>query len=163
MKLVQAIALDRPREVTTKYGQRLVIDCMARDTGEKITLWRPSDDDYSKKFIVRDMPITVAIDAKGKFSLVENPDHLKLGQPLPDEPVPVKPVHSCNHVIEKPSESEQSTLNPNQKREIAQYIQEMAKLYGFCLTQADSLGVEGEDKRAIATTLYLSAQKKFSL
>ena len=161
MKLVQAIALDRPREVTTKYGQRLVIDAMARDTGEKITLWRPSDDDYSKKFIVRDMPITVAIDAKGKFSLVENPDHLKLGQPLPESPVPVKPVY--NHVIEKTNENDQSTLNPNQKREIASYIQDMAKLYGFCLNQAESLGVEGEDRRAIATTLYLSAQKKFAL
>ena len=164
MKLVQAIALDRPREVTTKYGQRLVIDCMARDTGEKITLWRPSDDDYSKKFIVRDMPITVAIDAKGKFSLVENPDHLKLGQPLPAEPVPVKPVHTYNHKIDNSSESDQSSLSPNQKREIANYVQEMAKLYKYCLDQVDAtIGVEGEDKRAIATTLYLSAQKKFSL
>jgi hypothetical protein len=166
MKLISAIALDRPREVSTKYGQRLVIDCMARDTGEKITLWRPSDDDYSKKFIVRDMPITVAIDAKGKFSLVENPDHLKLGKPLP-ETVPVKPVHNFNHKIEenseKPSQSEQSFLSPDKKREIASYIQDMAKLYGFCLQQADSLGVEGEDQRAIATTLYLSAQKKFAL
>jgi hypothetical protein len=162
MKLVQAIALDRPREVTTKYGQRLVIDAMARDTGEKITLWRPSDDDYSKKFIVRDMPITVAIDAKGKFSLVENPDHLKLGQPLPESPVPVKPVY--NHVIEKPTDTDQSSLSPNQKREIANYVQEMAKLYKYCLDQVDAtIGVDGEDKRAIATTLYLSAQKKFAL
>jgi hypothetical protein len=167
MRLIPAIALDRPREVATKYGQRLVIDAMARDTGEKITLWRGADDDYAKKFIVRDMPITVAIDSKGKYSLVENPDHLKLGQPLPADPVPVKPVHSYDHKIaqnsEKPNDSDQSLLNPSQKREIAQYIQEMAKLYGFCLTQADSLGVEGEDRRAIATTLYLSAQKKFAL
>jgi hypothetical protein len=167
MKLISAIALDRPREVSTRFGPRLVIDCRNRDTGEKITLWRPSDDDYSKKFIVRDMPITVAIDAKGKFSLVENPDHLKLGQPLPESPVPVRPLHNTNHVItqdsEKPSESDQSLLNPSQKREIASYIQDMAKLYGFCLQQADGLGVEGEDRRAIATTLYLSAQKKFAL
>ena len=163
MRLIPAIALDRPREVATKYGQRLVIDCMARDTGEKITLWRPSDDDYSKKFIVRDMPITVAIDAKGKFSLVENPDHLKLGQPLPAEPVPVKPVHTYNHKIDNSSDSDQSSLSPNQKREIANYVSEMGKLYGFCLNQAETLGVEGEDRRAIATTLYLSAQKKFSL
>jgi hypothetical protein len=79
----------------------------------------------------------------------------------------VRPLHNTNHVIaqnsEKPSESDQSLLSPNQKKEIAQYIQDMAKLYGFCLTQAETLGVEGEDKRAIATTLYLSAQKKFSL
>lgn len=163
MQLISAIALDRPREVTTKYGQRLVIDCRNRDTGEKITLWRPSDDDYSKKFIVRDMPITVAIDSKGKFSLVENPNHLKLGQPLPDEAVPVKPLHNYDHKIEKTSDSEQSFLSPDKKREIANYVSEMAKLYGFCLTQADSLGVEGEDRRAIATTLFISAQKKFAL
>ena len=162
MKLISAIALDRPREVTTKYGQRLVIDCMARDTGEKITLWRSADDEYSKKFVVRDMPITVGLDGKGRYSLIENPDHLKLGQP-----VPVRPLHNTNHVIaqtsEKSSESDQSLLNPSQKREIANYISQMKDLYGFCLTQADSLGVDGEDKRAIATTLYLSAQKKFSL
>ena len=163
MKLISAIALDRPREVSTKFGPRLVIDCRNRDTGEKITLWRPSDDDYSKKFIVRDMPITVAIDAKGKFSLVENPDHLKLGKPLP-ETVPVKPVHTYNHKIEENSESEQSFLNPSQKREIANYVTEMAKLYKYCLDQVDAtIGVDGEDKRAIATTLYLSAQKRFSL
>jgi hypothetical protein len=86
--------------------------------------------------------------------------------------VPVKPVSRYlasnnpshyDHKIEKPTDTDQSTLNPSQKREIAQYIQEMAKLYGFCLTQADSLGVAGEDRRAIATTLFISAQKKFSL
>jgi hypothetical protein len=54
-------------------------------------------------------------------------------------------------------------LSPNQKKEIAQYIQDMAKLYGFCLNQAETLGVEGEDKRAVATTLFISAQKKFAL
>jgi hypothetical protein len=164
VQLIEALATDRARRVNTKYGERTVIDAVRRDTGEKITLWRPSDDDYSKKFIVRDMPITVAIDAKGKFSLVENPDHLKLGQPLPAEPVPVKPVHTYNHKIDNSSESDQSSLSPNQKREIANYVQEMAKLYKYCLDQVEStIGVEGEDRRAIATTLYLSAQKKFAL
>ena len=99
---------------------------------------------------------------KGKYSLVEDPNLVNLGQPLPDE-VPVKPVHTYNHKIDNSSESDQSLLSPNQKKEIAQYIQDMAKLYGFCLNQAESLGVEGEDRRAIATTLYLSAQKKFAL
>jgi hypothetical protein len=160
MKLVQAIALDRPREVTTKYGQRLVIDCMARDTGEKITLWRGADDDYSRRYVIKNSPITVGIDSKGKYSLIEDSNLTNLGQPLP-EPVPVRPVY--DHKIEKLSDSDQSLLNPSQKREIASYIQDMAKLYGFCLTQAESLGVEGEDRRAIATTLYLSAQKKFAL
>jgi hypothetical protein len=161
MKLIEAICIESPREVTTKYGQRLVIDAIDRTTGEKITLWRPATDDYSRRYVIKNSPLTVGVDSKGKYSLIEDTNLANLGQPLPDEPVPVKPVY--DHKIEKPSESDQSTLNPNQKREIAQYIQDMAKLYGFCLNQAESLGVEGEDRRAIATTLYLSAQKKFSL
>jgi hypothetical protein len=162
MRLIPAIALDRPREVTTKYGQRLVIDCMARDTGEKITLWRGADDDYSRRYVIKNSPLTVGIDSKGKYSLVEDTALVNLGQPLPESPVPVRPVY--NHKIEQSSESEQSFLNPSQKREIANYVTEMAKLYKYCLDQVDAtIGVEGEDKRAIATTLYLSAQKKFSL
>jgi hypothetical protein len=105
--------------------------------------------------------LTLTLDNKGKYSLVEDPNLVSLGQPLPDEPVPVRPVY--DHKIEKTSESDQSLLSPNQKKEIAQYIQEMAKLYGFCLQQAESLGAIDEDRRAIATTLYLSAQKKFAL
>jgi hypothetical protein len=124
-------------------------------------VWRGGDDEYSQRHIIKNARLTLTLDNKGKYSLVEDPNLVNLGQPLPDEPVPVRPVY--DHKIEKTSESEQSTLNPNQKREIANYVQDMAKLYGFCLTQADSLGVEGEDRRAVATTLYLSAQKKFSL
>ena len=161
MQLIEAMATDRARRVNTKYGERTVIDCVRRDTGEKVTVWRGGDDDYSQKHVIRNARLTLTLDNKGKYSLVEDPNLVSLGQPLPDSPVPVRPVY--DHVIEKTSESDQSLLSPNQKREIAQYIQDMAKLYGFCLTQADSLGVEGEDKRAIATTLYLSAQKKFSL
>lgn len=167
MKLVQAMVLDRPRRVNTKYGEKFVIDCLNRENGEKFPLWRPVTDSYTEKYIIKNLPITVTLDNKGKYSLVEDPALTNLGQPLPTEPVPVRPLHNTNHVItqnsEKTSESEQSLLSPNQKKEIANYVTEMAKLYGFCLTQADSLGVDGEDRRAIATTLFISAQKKFSL
>jgi cephalosporin hydroxylase len=162
MQLIDAIATDRARRVNTKYGERTVIDAVRRDTGEKVTVWRGGDDDYSQKHVIRNARLTLTLDNKGKYSLVEDPNLVNLGQPLP-ETVPVRPVHTYNHKIDNSNESDQSLLSPNQKKEIAQYIQDMAKLYGFCLTQADSLGVEGEDKRAIATTLYLSAQKKFAL
>lgn len=167
MKLVPAIALDRPREVTTKYGQRLVIDCMVRDTGEKITLWRGSDDDYSRKYVIKNSPLTIGVDSKGKYSLIENEALANLGNPLPVEPVPVSPVHSYNHKIEenseKPSQSDQSLLSPDKKREIAQYVSEMGKLYGFCLTQAENLNLEGEDRRCVATSLFIQATKHFNL
>ena len=161
VQLIEAIAQSPARRVNTKYGERTVIDCVRRDNGEKVTVWRGGDDEYSQKHVIKNARLTLTLDSKGKYNLVEDPNLVNLGQPLPESPVPVKPVY--NHVIEKTSENDQSTLNPNQKREIAQYIQDMAKLYGFCLTQADSLGVEGEDRRAIATTLFISAQRKFAL
>lgn len=43
MKLVQATVLKHPREVTTKYGQRSVLDCLTRD-GEQLTVWRRGGD-----------------------------------------------------------------------------------------------------------------------
>ena len=171
MQLIEAMATDRARRVNTKYGERTVIDCVRRDNGEKVTVWRGGDDEYSQKYVIKNARLTLTLDNKGKYNLVEDPALTNLGQPLPEIPVPVKPVSrylaSNNPPIpnysEKPNDSDQSLLNPSQKREIAQYIQEMAKLYGFCLQQADGLGVEGEDRRAVATTLYLSAQKKFAL
>jgi len=161
MQLIDAIATDRARRVNTKYGERTVIDAIRRDNGEKVTVWRGGDDEYSQRHVIKNARLTLTLDSKGKYSLVEDTALVNLGQPLPESPVPVRPVY--DHKIEKTSDTDPSTLNPSQKREIASYIQEMAKLYGFCLTQADSLGVEGEDRREIATTLYLSAQKKFSL
>ena len=166
MKLIEAMATDRARRVNTKYGERTVIDAIRRDTGEKVTVWRGGDDEYSQKHVIRNARLTLTLDNKGKYSLVEDPNLVSLGQPLPVEPVPVKPVydHKIEKKSEKPSESEQSLLSPNQKREIANYVTEMAKLYKYCLDQVETtIKVEGEDKRAIATTLYLSAQKRFAL
>lgn len=168
VQLIEAMATERARRVTTKYGERTVIDAIRRDTGEKVTVWRGGDDDYSQKHVIKNARLTLTLDNKGKYSLIEDPNLVSLGQPLPDSPVPVRPLHNTNHVIaqnsEKLSDSDQSLLNPSQKREIANYVSEMAKLYKYCLDQVDAtIGVEGEDKRAIATTLYLSAQKKFAL
>jgi hypothetical protein len=163
VQLIEAMATDRARRVNTKYGERTVIDAIRRDTGEKVTVWRGGDDDYSQKHVIKNARLTLTLDNKGKYSLIEDPNLVSLGQPLP-ETVPVRPVHTYNHKIEQSSESEQSFLNPSQKREIANYVTEMAKLYKYCLDQVDAtIGVDGEDKRAIATTLYLSAQKRFSL
>ena len=168
MKLVSAMVLERPRRVNTRYGEKYVIDCLNRENGEKFSLWRPATDSYTEKYIIKNSPLTVGLDGKGRYSLIEDPNLINLGQPLPESPIPVKSVHSYNHKIEetseKPSQSDQSLLKPSQKREIANYVTEMAKLYKFCLDQVEStIGVEGEDKRAIATTLFISAQKKFSL
>ena len=160
VQLIEAMATDRARRVNTKYGERTVIDAIRRDNGEKVTIWRGGDDDYSQRHVIKNARLTLTLDNKGQYSLVEDPALVSLGQ-LPDEPVPVRPVY--DHKIEKHNENDQSTLNPNQKREIAQYIQEMAKLYGFCLNQAENLNLEGEDRRCVATSLFIQATKHFNL
>jgi len=124
VQLIEAIAQSPARRVTTKYGERTVIDAVRRDNGEKVTVWRGGDDDYSQKHVIKNARLTLTLDNKGKYSLVEDPNLVSLGQPLPEIPVPVRPLHNTNHVItqdsEKPSESDQSLLSPNQKREIAE-------------------------------------------
>jgi hypothetical protein len=167
VQLIEAMATDRARRVNTKYGERTVIDAIRRDNGEKVTVWRGGDDEYSQKHVIKNARLTLTLDNKGKYNLVEDPALTNLGQPLPESPVPVRPLHNTNHVItqdsEKPSKSDQSLLSPNQKREIANYVSEMGKLYGFCLQQAENLNLEGEDRRCVATSLFIQATKHFNL
>ncbi len=167
VQLIEAMATDRARRVNTKYGERTVIDCLRRDNGEKVTVWRGGDDEYSQKHVIKNARLTLTLDNKGKYNLVEDPALTNLGQPLPESPVPVRPLHDTNHVItqdsEKPSKSDQSLLSPNQKREIANYVSEMGKLYGFCLQQAENLNLEGEDRRCVGTSLFIQATKHFNL
>jgi len=142
MKLTTAIISSNPREVTTKFGQRTVIDAVRTDTNETIAIWRPPNDRYVQK-LGKDDRVSIAIDEKGKLTLVE-------------EESPASPEPS-------PSSTANLPLSLSEKKQIASYIQEMAKLYGFCLQQADSLVAINEDKQGIATTLFFSAQKKFNL
>ncbi|KAB0244037.1 hypothetical protein EZJ55_00390 [Microcystis aeruginosa EAWAG127a] len=59
MQLIEAMATDRARRVTTKYGERTVIDCVRRDNGEKVTVWRGGDDEYSQKHVIRNARLTL--------------------------------------------------------------------------------------------------------
>lgn len=142
MKLITAIISSNPREVTTKFGQRTVIDAVRTDTNETVAIWRPPNDRYVSK-LGKDDRVSIAIDEKGKLTLVEE-----------ESPAPSQP---------SPSPTANLPLSLSEKKQIASYIQEMAKVYGFCLQQADSLDAIDKDRQAIATTLFLSAQKKFNL
>lgn len=169
MKLIEAMATDRARRVNTKYGERTVIDCVRRDNGEKVTVWRGGDDEYSQKHVIKNARLTLTLDNKGKYNLVEDPNLVNLGTPLPTETVPVKPVHNFNHKIEenseKPSQNDQSTLSPNQKREIAQYVGDMADLFNFCLKTVDQRveNITPDDRRQVATSLFIATQKRFNI
>jgi hypothetical protein len=168
MKLIEAIATENPREVTTKYGQCLVIDAINRATGEKITVWRGADDDYSRKYVIKNCRLTIGIDSKGKYSLIEDPNMINLGQPLPELPVAVKPVShhlaSNNRPIPTyPIPDCDPNFSPDRKAEMAEYIANLAQLYQHCQDKAEDLALTPDDARAIATTFFIQTVKKFAI
>jgi hypothetical protein len=168
MKLIEAICTDNPREVTTKYGQRLVIDAVDRTTGEKITVWRGADDDYSRKYVIKNCRLTIGIDSKGKYSLIEDPNLINLGQPLPELPVAVKPVSrhlaSNNPPITAYSIPDSDpNFSPDRKAEMAEYVANLAGLYQHCQDKAEDIALTPQDARAIATTFFIQTVKKFAI
>ena len=168
MKLIEAICTDNPREVTTKYGQRLVIDAIDRTTGEKITVWRGADDDYSRKYVIKNCRLTIGIDSKGKYSLIEDPNLINLGQPLPKLPVAVKPVsrHLASNnppIPTYPIPDCDPNFSPDRKAEMAEYIANLAQLYQHCQDKAEDLALTPDDARAIATTFFIQTVKKFAI
>lgn len=56
-------------------------------------------------------------------------------------------------------------LDPETKREIASYVQEMAKLYHHCLktVTAEMPELPIEQAKCVSTTLFISSQRKFNL
>ena len=143
MKLITAIVKGSPREVNTKFGRRSVMDVLT-PSGETIPIWGP-EGYQSVLNRCNGETVTISIDSKGKYHVIENST----------EPA------VTNSTI-KPAATE--GMSPEQKTAIASYVTEQARLFGFCLKQAQGIeGINPEDVRPAATTLYLQAVKHFSL
>lgn len=139
MKLLTATLVKNPRSVTTKYGQRIVADCKL-ENGETITLWQPENSQIIN--YGNGCKLTLTLDSKGKYHWVETEKEM---------------------VIASKPEPNQSFTN-QQKRDIAEYITEQTKLFSFCYAQTALIdNLPSEDRRAVATTLYLQSIKHFCL
>jgi hypothetical protein len=139
MKLLTATLVKNPRSVTTKYGQRIVADCKL-ENGETVTLWQPENSQIIN--YGNGSKLTLTIDSKGKYHWVETEKETAISS--------------------KP-EPNQSFTN-QQKRDIAEYITEQTKLFSFCYAQTALIdNLPSEDRRQVATTLYLQATKHFNL
>jgi hypothetical protein len=107
MKLIQATVTKAPREVTTKYGDRVVLDCVTH-AGEQVTVWHKAGD----REVLGRCPnerVTLAVDSKGKYSVIE---------------------HAQAHVSSV-SHPEPNT-NTSKADDIRDYTQKLAKLYSHC-------------------------------
>ena len=142
MNLLTATVTQPPRQVSTKYGARTVVDAIADH--KEITIWRRGGDDYALSLKVG-QKVSITEDSKGKFNLVDNVE------PYPQE-TPIKPDNISQN---------------GRSDEIRLYTEKLAKLYSHCYRQAShQMGEyfsESEDLRAIATTLFIQTVKKFDL
>ena len=146
MQLLEATLAKSPRQVSTKHGQRTVADVLLPD-GSEATLWRPENDDVLMGMRRGDR-CQVCRDAKGKVSLVESTG-AQAGVSNSDT--------SSNH---------HRPLSPEQRIEIGAYMDQMANLYGYAWELAHTkLGDKASEdtKRCMASSLYLSAQRRFGL
>jgi hypothetical protein len=145
MKLLDARVNGMPRQVTTKYGDKSVLD-VATSEGN-YTIWRPAGD-MEVMGRRNGERVSIALDSKGKASLVEHcstaPQQAQMGFTAPVE-----------------------TPETTRSAEIADYIQRLGKLYSHCLTTAANMPTEIEldapQVKDIATTLFIQTTKHFNL
>jgi hypothetical protein len=143
MKLLEARVNGNPRQVSTKFGEKAVMDILTTD-GQEITIWRPAGDlDVMGR--MNGERVSIAIDSKGKASLVE-------------------------HASTKPQAAQSSNVTQEQPRrsaEIADYIQRLGKLYSHCLDTAarmpKTVDLDMPQVKDVATTFFIQAVKHFDL
>jgi hypothetical protein len=151
MKLLEARVNGNPRQVSTKYGDKSVLDVVTSE-GD-YTIWRPAGDSEVMGRMNGER-VSITLDSKGKASLVE---------------------HASTKPQEAQMDSERSRTmgfnvppeQPSRAAEIVDYIQRLGKLYGCCLTTAanmpTSLELESTAVKDIATTMFLQTVRHFSL
>jgi hypothetical protein len=67
MQLIAAKITGQPRNVTTKHGEKSVVDARATN-GENLTIWRPANDPAIMR-LANGGRVQLGIDSKGKVSL----------------------------------------------------------------------------------------------
>ena len=143
MKLLTATLVKNPRSVTTKFGPKIVADCRL-DNGQDVTLWQPENSQIIN--YGNGSKISLTLDSKGKYHWVET-EKETVSAPNTDT-----------------NQSHPNELSNQAKRDIAEYVTQQTKLFSFCYAQTALIdNLPSEDRRQVATTLFLNATKHFNL
>jgi hypothetical protein len=152
MKLLDARVNGMPRQVSTKYGEKAVLD-VATSEGN-FTVWRPAGD-MEVMGRRNGERVSIAIDSKGKASLVEHCSTVPQQAQIDREQ-----SRTMGFTAESAPETTRSA-------EIADYINRLGKLYSHCLTTAanmpTSVDLNAPQVKDIATTLFIQTTKHFNL
>jgi hypothetical protein len=126
MKLLDARVNGMPRQVTTKYGEKSVLDVVTSEGN--YTIWRPQGD-REVMGRMNGERVTIALDSKGKASLVDRAGNCPAVGLV------------ANTAVKLPFEAEMqlkkqmgftAESQPSRSVEIADYIDRLGKLYGHC-------------------------------
>jgi hypothetical protein len=121
MQLFQARLHGSPRTVDTKYGKKVVADAFD-GKGNKHTIWRQEGD---MKHLTNGSIVSLAIDSKGKVSLVDAPANL--GAVAPTEPLSL-PFEAETKLRQQMGFTADS--KPSRSVEIADYIDSTLAIRG---------------------------------
>jgi hypothetical protein len=158
MKIVTATVKQAPRQVTTRYGDRIVFDVTFAD-GLEETIWNPAERAHLLSFKEGDA-IEMGIDSKGKAHVIEpeQPTSLKTWQPKDQQMAAAAPQAN-----DEPDEF----MPPQQKQAIATYVEQMGDLYAFCFqvakTKLDGKTDNPETIRVCSSSIFIAAQRRFGL
>ncbi|WP_036486673.1 hypothetical protein [Myxosarcina sp. GI1] len=138
MKLIQATVSKAAKQIPTKYGDRVVLNCLTY-TGEEIAVWgNPGDSTLTNRY--PNEPVNLAVNEKGKYSVVEQV--------------------TTNATLPSPK-------SDSKAEDIKDYAQRLAKLYSYCFKTAkaelNNSELPIESVKDIATTLFITTQRKFNL
>jgi hypothetical protein len=172
MKLLDARVNGMPRQVATKYGDKSVLDVVTSEGS--YTVWRPAGD-MEVMGRRNGERVSIAIDSKGKASLVEhcstapqqaqaqiNSDRNRtMGFTTESAPAESRSLGGSRH------DCDLSKTETTRSAEIADYINRLGKLYSHCLTTAanmpTSVDLNAPQVKNIATTLFIQTTKHFNL
>jgi hypothetical protein len=161
MQLIQAKITGQPRTVSTKHGDRSVVDARAAN-GENLTIWRPANDPAVMR-LANGERVQLAIDAKGKVSLVETAfDRAESNRPEISPTIPARPMGFVTAPFEAETKLRQQLAaaapQPQEGRsaEIVEYIGKLGKLYSHCLTTA-------QGSEPVALAIFQQSIEHFSL
>jgi hypothetical protein len=167
MQLIQAKITGRPRTVKTKNGERSVVDARSA-SGENLTIWRPANDPAVMR-LANGERVQLAIDSKGKISLVETAfDRAEFGRSeispiVSGQTIPPRPMG----FVSAPFEAEQKLrqqiaavapmpVEGSRSSEIADYIDRLGKLYNHCLATA-------QGSEPVALAIFQQSIEHFAL
>jgi hypothetical protein len=169
MKLIEARVNGNPRQVSTKFGEKAVMDVLTTE-GDEITIWRPAGDmDVMGR--ANGERVSITIDSKGKASLVEHASTKpQAAQSSNVTSAESRSLGGFRHVgAASPKEicDLSKTEQPSRSAEIADYIQRLGKLYSHCLDTAarmpKTVELETPQVKDVATTFFIQAVKHFNL